>query len=195
MAAVYPLGVADDPPPNSPTGLGTTISGSTVTIRWTAPVGGTPPQGYILSAGTAPGLSNIGTATTTATTLVVPGVPDGIYYIRVVAVSTGGQSAPTPDHLVNVNIGPPGVPQNVMGSVDANGNVQIAWQPSPTGGAPSGYYVLAGYAPGATTYQAPVTTTSVAVARVPPATYYVRIVAVNVAGVSAPSTELTLVVR
>ncbi len=66
MAAVYPIGAANDPPPNSPTGLGTTISGSTVTIRWTPPVGGTPPQGYILYAGSAPGLSNIGSAATTS---------------------------------------------------------------------------------------------------------------------------------
>ena len=76
------------------------VTGSTVTITWTAPAGGTTPQGYQLFAGTAPGRSDIGTASVSGTTLVVPGVPAGIYYIRVVARNSGGDSAPTPDYMV-----------------------------------------------------------------------------------------------
>ena len=60
MAALYPRDVIADPPPNTPTGLAAVVTGSTVTITWTAPAGGTTPQGYQLFAGTAPGRSDIG---------------------------------------------------------------------------------------------------------------------------------------
>jgi hypothetical protein len=194
MAAIYPRDAVPDPPPAAPTGLTASISGSTVSISWTAPSGGTPPQGYVLYAGTAPGLSNVGMASTNATGLVVPNVPDGIYYIRVVSVSTAGTSAPTPDYTVNVRVAPPAAPVNAMGSVGAGGNVYLSWMPAPSGGTPARYRVLVGYAPGQTVYQFPVTQPALGAARVPAATYYVRIVAENGAGVSPPSTELTIVV-
>lgn len=194
MAAIYPRDAVPDPPPSAPTGLSATISGSTVSIAWTAPSGGTSPQGYVLYAGTAPGLSNVGMASTSATGLVVPNVPDGIYYIRVVSVSAAGTSAPTPDYTVNVRVAPPAAPVNAMGSVGAGGNVYISWMAGPSGGVPARYRVLVGYAPGQTVYQFPVTQQSLGAARVPAATYYVRIVAENGAGVSPPSTELTIVV-
>jgi hypothetical protein len=194
MAAIYQRDAVPDPPPAAPTGLTASISGSTVSISWTAPSGGTPPQGYVLYAGTAPGLSNVGMASTNATGLVVPNVPDGIYYIRVVSVSTAGTSAPTPDYTVNVRVAPPAAPVNAMGSVGAGGNVYLSWMPAPSGGTPARYRVLVGYAPGQTVYQFPVTQPALGAARVPAATYYVRIVAENGAGVSPPSTELTIVV-
>jgi hypothetical protein len=194
MAAIYPRGAVPDPPPSAPTGLTASISGSTVSITWKAPSGGTAPQGYVLYAGTAPGLSNVGMASTNATGLVVPNVPDGIYYIRVVSVSAAGTSAPTPDYTVNVRVAPPAAPVNAMGSVGAGGNVYISWMPAPTGGTPTRYRVLVGYAPGQTVYQFPVTQPSLGASRVPAATYYVRIVAENGAGVSPPSPELTIVV-
>ena len=53
MAALYPRDVIADPPPNTPTGLAAVVTGSTVTITWTAPAGGTTPQGDQLFAGTA----------------------------------------------------------------------------------------------------------------------------------------------
>jgi hypothetical protein len=194
MAALYPRELTSDPPPNRPTGLAATIAGSTVSIRWNAPAGGTVPQGYQLFAGTAPGRSDVGYATTTGTSLVVPGVPNGIYYIRVVAHGGGGSSAPTPDFTVNVGVNPPETPVNVMGATGVGGHVHITWQPSPTGSAPSGYRVLAGYAPGTTLFDIPVSQPVLAGAGVPAGRYFVRIVAVNGAGVSPVSTELELVV-
>jgi hypothetical protein len=194
MAALYPRNVAPDPPPGAPTGLTASLSGSTVTIRWTAPTGGTAPQGYVLTAGTAPGLSNIGSASTTGTVLVVNDVPDGIYYIRVVAVGPTGTSAPTPDYTVNVRVLPPAAPVNAMGSVGPGRSVLLTWSAAPTGGTPTRYRVLAGYSPGQTAHQFLTTQPSLAGSNIPPATYYVRIVAENGAGVSPPSVELTVIV-
>jgi hypothetical protein len=82
-----------------------------------------------------------------------------------------------------------------MASTAPGGNVLITWRAPSSGSAPSGYKVLAGLAPGVYIYEFPVTGTSLGGAGVPPATYYARIVAVNGAGVSAPTTELTIVVR
>ena len=45
-----------------------------------------------------------------------PACPTGIYYIRVVARSSSGASAPTPDYMVNAGVTAPAAPGNVMGS-------------------------------------------------------------------------------
>ncbi|MGE0360374.1 MAG: matrixin family metalloprotease [Vicinamibacterales bacterium] len=196
MAALYAgAGAEPVPAPAPPTGLRASVSGSTVTIAWAAPADGPAPQGYALYAGSAPGLTNIGVATTTTTGLAVPNVPQGIYYVRVVSVGAGGTSAPTPDLAINVNVAPPAPPVNVIGSATAGGNVLVTWRDSASGGAPSGYKVLVGYAPGTTAYVFDVTTPSIGGTAIPAATYYVRIVAVNGAGMSAPSTEVMLVVQ
>jgi Matrixin len=101
MAALYP-GAGNPPPvlPGTPTSLATSVSGSTVTISWAAPASGGAPTGYQLIAGTAPGASNIGVVPLTATSLVVPGVPNGIYYVRIVATNAAGASAPTADATI-----------------------------------------------------------------------------------------------
>lgn len=194
MAALYPIDAVPDPPPDAPTGLAASVTGTTVTVTWKAATSGTTPQGYLLYVGTAPGLSNLGMASTNATGLVVPNVPDGIYYIRVVAVNPAGASTPTADYAVNVRIAPPSAPVNAMGAVGSGGNVYLSWNAAPEGGVPTGYRVLVGYAPGQTVHQLPTTQPALGAANVPPATYYVRIVAVNGAGVSAASPELTILV-
>ena len=160
MATLYPTNVSPDPPPGTPTGLRSTVAGTTVSLNWTPPSGGTAPQNYVLYAGTAPGQSNVGMASTNNTALVVPNVPDGIYYVRVVAVNSAGSSAPTPDATVNVRIAPPGAPENAMASTGPGGNVLISWRPPSTGSAPSSYKVLAGYTPGVTNFEFPVAATS-----------------------------------
>lgn len=86
------INVGDVPsPPSSPQNVFHSRSGNTVTFSWTAPAVGTATS-YIIEAGTAPGLANItafntGTA---ATTFVVPGVPPGVYYVRVRSVNALG---------------------------------------------------------------------------------------------------------
>ena len=193
MAAVYPVG-SGLAAPGSPLGLGSTVSGSTVTITWSAPASGGAPTGYQLQAGTAPGLTNITAITVNGTALVVPGVPNGAYYVRVVAGNAAGVSAPTADHLIRVGPEPPGAPRSLSATAGAGGTVSITWLPPSSGGAPSHYVLLAGYTPGASTFQIPVNGTALASAGIPAATYFVRVVAVNAAGVSASSNEVALVV-
>ncbi len=70
---------APDALPAAPTNLTSTVNGSTLRLSWTAPAG--PVTGYVLEAGTAPGLANLGAATVGASpSFVIPTVPPGVYY-------------------------------------------------------------------------------------------------------------------
>lgn len=194
MAAIYPSGAALAPP-GAPASLNSVVIGATVTITWSAPSGGGAPVAYQLQAGSAPGLMDIATVTVAGTSIVVPGVPNGVYHVRVLAGNAAGVGPPTPDHAIQVGPAPPGQPRNFTASSGAPGQVALAWLPPSTGGAVSSYVLLAGYSPSASTFQIPVSGTGLAASGIGAATYYVRVVAVNAAGVSAPSGEVALVVQ
>lgn len=199
MAAVYPGAGAPPPPPSSapgtPTGLLSSVSGSTVTIRWNAPTSGGAATGYQLIAGTAPGASNIGAIPVTGTTLVVPGVPNGVYYARVVATNAAGASAATADVTITVGPAAPGAPRSLAAVSPSPGVVSISWLAPSSGAAPTSYVLLAGHTPGASTYQIPVAGTGLAGGGVPAGVYYVRIVALNGATPGPASAEVALTVR
>ena len=129
------------------------------------------------------------------TSLAVPGVPNGVYYVRVVARNAAGSSAPTADHIDH---GRPGAAGGAA-FVECGGRSRRqrldhlagrrprAARPRATSWSPVTY-------PGATTFQIPVGGTALAGAGVPAAAYYVRVVAQNAAGISAASNEVLLVV-
>lgn len=76
-------------PPGPPTDLTAQVNGSNVLFSWRRPTVGATPTGYILEAGTAPGLSNLGQFATNSTNefTLISGVPPGTYYVRVKATS------------------------------------------------------------------------------------------------------------
>lgn len=196
MAALYP-GAGAPPvstPPGTPTNLTAAASGSTVTINWTAPSTGGAATGYQLLAGTAPGVTDIGVVPLTATGLSVPNVPNGTYYVRVVATNAAGSSAPTADQSVTVGAAAPGAPRSLTGVAAAGGYVSLSWLPPASGPVPTSYVLLAGFTPGASTFQIPVAGTSLAGSGVGAGVYYVRVVALNGATPGPASNEFTLVV-
>ena len=83
-------------PPSEPQFFNSRVAGNVVTLSWFAPVFG-PATRYVLEAGTASGLSNIVVFDTgsAATSLVVPGVPPGTYFLRLRAVNAQGVSLPS----------------------------------------------------------------------------------------------------
>lgn len=90
------------PRPAAPGALTSARVGSQLTLQWS---GSSDAAGYILEAGTAPGLTNVATiATGRATSLAVSlsGVPAGTYYLRVRAVSACGVGASSADASVTV---------------------------------------------------------------------------------------------
>lgn len=200
VAAVYPgSGQPPSPPataaaPGTPTGLAATVVGSTVTITWNAPSSGGTATGYQLHAGLAPGASSFGPFPSSGTALQATNVGSGVYYVRVVATNASGSSAPTADVPIYVGMSmPPAAPQNLTATASPGGMVNLSWQ-APLSGAVTGYRLLAGSAPGTSTYQIPVSGTSLNAAGVPSGTYYVRVVALNGSAAGPSCTEVTLVV-
>jgi len=196
VAAVYP-GAAVPPPaaaPSTPTAFGAVVSGSTVTFNWTPAVTGAAATAFQIQAGSTPGAANYGAANVTGTSLVVPGVANGAYYLRLLAMNAQGLSAPTADSVVAVGPALPGAPRNLTASAGAGGFVTVGWQAPASGGTPASYLLVAGYTPGATTFQAPVAGTSVS-GVVPAGSYYLRLVALNGAGAGPASAEVVLTVQ
>lgn len=77
-------------PPGPVFALEGSVSGSTVSLTWAPPSVGTGPFQYRVEAGGATGLSNLAAITVATPSFVTTGVPSGIYYVRVRAVSASG---------------------------------------------------------------------------------------------------------
>jgi hypothetical protein len=80
--------------PAPPTGLQASVAGNLLTLAWQAPA--LPVSGYVIEAGTASGLANIASVPVRAApTMISTPVPNGRYFIRVLAVATSVTSAPS----------------------------------------------------------------------------------------------------
>jgi predicted phage tail protein len=90
--------------PERPTSLSATVSNrSTVELRWFAPTSGPQPTGYLIEAGSAPGLANLATLRVgPQTRFVTTNVPRGDYYVRVKALNARGASAPSDEIIVRI---------------------------------------------------------------------------------------------
>jgi Fibronectin type III domain len=158
-------------------------SGPTVTLSWTSPTSGVATS-YIIEASSVPGgpanLANFNTGNA-QTTLVVPGVPAGTYYVRVRAFDSGGAGPPSNEVQVIVTSTTggscPSAPLNLAVTSGSSSTVVLAWQP-PASGVPMSYVVQAGSAPG-TANLANFDTNSTAVtltaSGVPAGQYFVRV--------------------
>jgi hypothetical protein len=189
-AALFPLesSVLADPP----TLLTAIAQDTTVTISWRPPLVGPRPTGYSLEAGTAAGLRNIATVPVSGTTLTAT-APPGRYFLRVRSATGAGVGPPTGDVELLVTCPAPGPPLNLTAALAANGTLTLAWSP-PTGAAPAGYLLEAGYAPGTAPILLPLPLqTSFSV--VPPVgTYYIRVRSTGPCGTSAPGNEVMVTV-
>ena len=184
-------------PPASPTGVGVSVAGSTATFSWTAPASGGTPTGYVLEAGTSPGFATPFASLPLAvspTSFVVPGVPAGTYYVRLVAQNAGGTSAPSNEVTLTVaGAAAPGVP--TLSASASGSTVNVSWTAG-GGGAPTGYTLSASVTPGgAPIATVPVGGASASFPNVPSGTYYLRLTASNGAGTSPASNQVTVTGR
>src|SRR6185295_11971063 len=90
--------------PGPPGGLAATVSGTTVSLSWTAAAGAT---GYVLEAGSSAGLSNLVVSDVGATVSLTATAGAGTYYVRVRARNACGTGAPSNEVTVVVG-GPAG---------------------------------------------------------------------------------------
>ena len=187
------VGLRAQSPPGPPHRLIASIAGTTVTLQWQPPAGGSPSQGYVVEAGSAPGASDIGRFPTSPspTALIATNVGAGTYFVRVRAINGSGESAASNEVVVRMGeacTAPPSAPASLAGSVSGFA-VQLAW--GVAAGQVSSYILEAGSSPGGTDMGSfdLGTTTSYYASSVPAATYHVRVKARNACGVSGPSTE------
>lgn len=161
-----------------------TVSGSTVTFDWSPTTGAT---GYRLDAGVASAIYSGSLALGAVTTYSAGNVPNGVFFVRIVALTPTGDVA---SNEVRVQLpAPPTAPVNLQ--VVRNGTAIVAaWTPGTGGGTATGYQLRVGLSAGATDATFPVVGTTFAAGPVPVNTYYFRVVAVNAAGASAVSNEV-----
>lgn len=199
ITAIY-QGIPSGPfPPNAPSALTASAALSTVNLSWTPATSGGPASRYVLEAGTASGVYNIGSIllNSPATTAAIGGVPAGTYFARIRAQNAAGTSGPSPEAQVTVGAcALPGAPGTLSGS-SSNQTVNLAWS-APSSGVTQGYRLFVGSAPGLSNllvadYAASVT--SLVAPGIPYGTYYARVAAANVCGVGPVSNELTMVVQ
>jgi hypothetical protein len=175
-------------------------SGSTVTLSWTMPTVGSPVS-YVIEASSVPGgppnLANFNTGNP-ATSLVVPNVPAGTYYVRVRALDDTGLSAPSNEvQLVVGAIGGacPSAPRGLNIVSQSGGTVALGWQP-PLTGVPASYVIQAGsFANGANlaNFDTNSTALSLAVSSVPAGSYFIRVYARSAGcGLGPASNEILL---
>jgi len=86
--------------PQAPTALWAGGSGPTVELQWSAPRVGPAASGYIIEAGTAPGLSDLAVLRVGDVTRFATAAPPGVYYVRVRAVNARGSGPPSNEIVV-----------------------------------------------------------------------------------------------
>jgi predicted phage tail protein len=98
--------VPDLSPPGVPTGLASTVTGRSVNLRWSAPVGGAAVAAYVLEVGSTSGATDLVPGLVVAAqpaTFTAGEVPPGDYFVRVRARSAAGVvGPPSADVLVSV---------------------------------------------------------------------------------------------
>lgn len=183
--------------PGAPIALASTVSGSTLILSWDLPRSGGLPSSYLVEAGTQPWFTTaIGTASVAAplTSLIVPAVPAGVYYVRVTALNGAGRGAASTE--VTVEVGGAAVPATpTFTSVQVVGRTVTAQWVEGAGTRPTHYLLAASTsADGPLSAPVSVTGTSVVAANVPSGVYYLQLRAVSAAGASSPSPPLLVVV-
>jgi hypothetical protein len=191
--------------PGAPSGLTSSVFGSTLILSWAAPAAGAAPGWYVIEAGTFSGARDFVYATgTLATSFTADNVSAGTYFVHVRAENGAGMGASSNEVIVSVGSGSgssprdaaPGPPGGLSVAVSGS-SLTFVWNASTVGGAPGAYWIEAGSSVGLSdlaSFSTGSTARSFFVSRIPAGAYHVRVRAVNEAGVSASSNEVLAVV-
>ncbi|MDH4064977.1 MAG: S8 family serine peptidase [Acidobacteriota bacterium] len=171
-------------------------AGNTVNISWTAPTTGGVPTLYTVLARLAPGGSVVASLPVGNMLGTSVAAPNGTFHVTVQASNASG---PGPESAgvtfsVPIVVPPPGAPTNLAVTVAGN-QATFTWTPPTTGGATTGYLLVAALSPGgppiaALPFVPP--TPAVTVQNIPPGTYFVRLAATNAGGAGPLSNEVVV---
>lgn len=184
--------------PAAPTNLQAEVIGTTVHFSWRAGLGGGLPLGVVLEAGTFPGGADLGAVPLPISTSVsIPGVPPGTYFVRAYAANASGRSLPSNE--VQVDMTPGGgcsaPPASSLSASVSGSTVSFSW--APVAGV-SGYRLEVTNTPGGPTLVSNTfgaATTSVSYPGAPAGTYYARIVTGTSCGAQTTSETIPLTVE
>jgi hypothetical protein len=178
----------------APWRLKATSDNGRVRITWAPPDTGPAPTSYTLVVGTTHGGSELLSLPLTGlSTVLEAAAPPGVYYMRVYASTSAGQSTASNEAVLRVEA--PAIPHAPTGlTAESSGNsITFNWLAPGSGVRPTAYLVEAGTRPGETIVALPVpTATTFNISNVPPGTYYVRVRAATAAGAGAPTNEVVV---
>jgi hypothetical protein len=180
--------------PLAPTGLTGSAANGVIALGWTPPATGCVPTGYLIRAGTGPGLADIGVVPVGAVTSLSAPVPARTYYVAVLAQNAAGLSPPSNEVAVVVTSACtiPAAPANFT-ATSALDVVTLSWQPPP--GAVTRYRLEIGSVSGGTDLGvAPIVAPGLQAAGVQRGTYYLRVRAENACGIGPATAERVLTV-
>lgn len=171
------------------------VAGNTVTLSWNAATTGGAAEGYVIAAGSGPGLSDLAAIDTASTgTSFAAVAPNGLYFVRV--AGRNGCGVGPVSNEISFTLGPelPGPPAGLSASVTPDRIVTLTWNAPTTGSAPTAYLIEAGSDPTLRNLAVISTGTSGTSYSVvaPPGAYYVRVRGLNGAGAGAPSNEIVV---
>ena len=182
--------------PLPPTGFATHVQGRTVRFTWSAPTGPCQPTGYRLDAGRSPGANDLAQVRVTSTTFEAS-VPDGTYYVRVMALGPGGISGPSGETEVVVYGAcqtAPEVPRGFTRTITGS-RVRFAWSSPTTGCDAQSYDVVARRSPGGDEVARLSVRGREVEVEAPTGTFHVEVYARNIHGVSGASRQLLVPVN
>jgi hypothetical protein len=186
--------------PEAPTIAAVGVSGTVATISWEAATSGAIPSSFAIEGGPAGGpvVARL-TAAKTARSIATGPLPAGDYFVQVRARNAAGEGLPSGPVRFSVGAAtPPGAPTAITADVQGS-VVRVAWTAAAAGAAAERFSVEARPAqpPGGAFFpigRAAAGESAIALV-VPPAfhgAYVVRVRALNAAGSSAPSADVSV---
>lgn len=182
--------------PGAPQNPELVVAGNIVGFLWTPPLTGNGPTRYVVTAGSNPGATDIGTFNVGLATSISAAVGPGTYHVRVRAENYGGPGPATADQMFTIEApeapdAPSMLNANVVGRA-----VTLTWQAPTAGGVPTSYVIEVGSVTGGSellVYDTQATVLGLHVGNVAPAKYYVRVRAKNAVGVSTATSNEVIV--
>jgi hypothetical protein len=181
------------PGPQPPVGLVVdSVVGQLVTVRFTAPVLGPEPTGYVVKGGLLPGEVLAALTTGHTAPIFTFTAPTGSFFIRVHTLTDVGESEASNEVPLHVGVPvPPSPPASLTGLVDGS-SVALAWKNTFAGGPPSNIILDVTGSITASLSLGPVE--NFTAPAVPGGTYTLRVRAANAGGSSTSSNEVTLTI-
>jgi hypothetical protein len=181
-------------PPGAPQNFSVTALGFGAQMSWSPPTSGGLATSYVVEAGLTPGGTVVSLPSAT-TSLSVPGVPSGTFYLRVRGVNAVGTGPASAEFTLVVNADGAATPRPPTGLVAwmSEGRLTMTWTQPSSGPVPTAYRVEAGSAAGASNLATIVVNTrSFVFDPVPQGFFFLRVRSIYGANVSTPSAEVMI---